>query len=420
MTMDHGATGTGSEEEAPEGALSTLKVIDAASIFAGPMIATLLADFGADVIKVEHPLAGDSIRKFGWQKDGVSLFWAVMGRNKRSVTAKLSDPRGADILKRLVADADVLIENFRPGTMERWGLGWDVLRAINPRLVMVRTTGFGQTGPYRGRAGFGTLAEAMTGFAQINGFPDGPPILPSFSLADSVAALAGAFAALAALRWRERSGRGQMIDLSLYEPLFWILGPHATVYDQLGLVQERTGNRTLFSSPRNAYLARDGVWLAVSGSAQSIAERIVRLVGRPELIAEPWFSNHDGRLAHQDELDDAIGAWIAERDSDEVVVAFEEQEAAIAPMLTIADIFADPQFAARETITEVDHPVLGSVKMQNVIARLSETPGAIRAPAPELGEHTRAVLRDELGYTDDELADLSGAGVISAPSEVRP
>jgi crotonobetainyl-CoA:carnitine CoA-transferase CaiB-like acyl-CoA transferase len=388
-------------------------VIDAASIFAGPMIATLLGDFGADVIKIEHPTGGDSIRKFGWQKDGVSLFWAVMGRNKRSVTAKLSDPRGAEILKRLVANADVLIENFRTGTMERWGLGWDVLHELNPKLVMVRTTGFGQTGPYRKRAGFGTLAEAMSGFAQINGFPDGPPTLPSFALADSVAALAGAFATMAALRWRDHSGVGQVIDLSIYEPLFWILGPHATVYDQLGVVQERTGNRTLFSSPRNAYLARDGVWLAVSGSSQSIAERLVQLVGRPELVEEPWFVNHDGRLAHQDELDEAIGDWIAERDSAEVIAAFEDQEAAIAPVLSIAEIFDDPQFIARETITEVDHPVLGPVKMQNVIARLSDTPGVIRSPAPELGEHNASVLRDDLGYTEDQLADLSDAGVIA-------
>jgi formyl-CoA transferase len=338
-----------------------------------------------------------------------------MARNKRSVTAKLSDPRGAELLKRLLVDADVLIENFRTGTMERWGLGWDVLHELNPRLVMVRTTGFGQTGPYRHRPGFGTLAESMTGYAHINGFPDGPPTLPPFALGDSVAALAGAFAALAALRWREQSGLGQMIDLSIYEALFWILGPQATVYDQLGIVQERTGNRAPFTAPRNAYQAKDGVWLGLSASSQSIAERVVRLVGRPEYAEEPWFVDHAGRLAHQDELDEAIGTWIAARDSAEVIAAFEEQEAAIAPVLSIAEIVHDPQFIARDTITEVEHPTLGPLRMQNVIARMLETPGRIRSCGPEKGEHTLEILRDELGYSDEELDSLAAAGVIAPP-----
>ena len=241
---------------------------------------------------------------------------------------------------------------------------------------MVRTTGFGQTGPYATRPGFGTLAESMTGYAHTNGFPDGPPTLPPFALGDGVAAMTGAFAAMMALWWRDtQGGTGQVIDLSIYEPLFWILGPHAIVYQQLGIVQGRTGNRAPFTAPRNAYLAKDGKWLGVSASAQSIAERVMTLVGRPELTEEPWFADHTGRLEHQDELDDAISAWIAERDSDEVVRAFEEVHAAIAPVLSIDEIVLDPQFIARDTITEVDHPKLGPLQMQNVIPRLVETPG---------------------------------------------
>jgi crotonobetainyl-CoA:carnitine CoA-transferase CaiB-like acyl-CoA transferase len=404
---------------AHEGALPLegLRVVDAASLFAGPVIATMLGDYGADVIKVEHP-SGDNLRKLGWEKDGVSLWWALIARNKRSVTLKLSVPEGAEVMKRLLATADVFVENFRTGTLEKWGLGPDVLHEINPGLVIVRTTGFGQTGPYARRPGFGTLAESISGYAHINGFPDGPPTLPPFALGDGVAALTGAFAAMMALWWREHGGTGQVIDLSIYEPLFWILGPHASVYDQLGVVQERTGNRAPFTAPRNAYQARDGRWLGLSGSSQSIAERVLRLVGRPDIVDEPWFGDHAGRLAHQDELDEAISTWIAERDSDEVVRAFEEQEAAIAPVLSIADIFKDPQFEARETITTVQHPVLGPLKMQNVIPRLVTTPGRIRSCGPDLGAHNRELLSDELGYTDEQLADLAGRGVIVDPAMV--
>ncbi len=392
--------------------LEGIRVVDAASLFAGPVIATMLGDFGADVIKVEHP-AGDSLRKLGWQKDGVSLWWALIARNKRSVTLKLSDPKGAEAMKRLLATADVFVENFRTGTLERWGLGWDVVHELNPGLVMVRTTGFGQDGPYARRPGFGTLAESMSGYAHINGFPDGPPTLPPFALGDSVAALTGAFAAMAALWWREHGGTGQAIDLSIYEPLFWILGPQASVYDQLGIVQNRTGNRAPFTAPRNAYQARDGRWLGLSGSSQSIAERVMALVGRPELVDEPWFADHEGRLQHQDELDEAISAWIAERDSDEVIRAFEEQSAAIAPVLSIADIFEDPQFIARDTITTVEHPVLGPLKMQNVITRLGATPGRIRSCGPDLGAHNQEVLGGELGFDQGELDELADSGVIA-------
>ena len=394
------------------GPLSSIKVVDAATIFAGPVGATLLADYGADVIKVEHP-DGDSLRGLGWQKDGVSLWWAYANRNKRGVTIKLSHPRGRDAMLRLLDDADVLIENFRPGTLERWGLGWETLHELNPRLVVARVTGFGQTGPYRDRAGFGTLAESMSGFAHVNGHPDGPPTLPPFALADGVAAMAAAFAVMTALHWRDNGGGvGQEIDLSIYEPLFGLLGPQSTVYDQLGLVQGRTGSRAPFTAPRNLYLSRDRVWLGMSASSQSTAERTMRLVGRGDMVAEPWFAGHTGRLEHQDELDAAIGSWIAERDAQEVVDQFAEAGAAIAPILDIAGIFEDPQFQARETITSVEHPVLGPVRMPNVVARLSKTPGRVATAGPGLGEHNCEVL-GELGYGPSELAELVQAGVIA-------
>ena len=398
---------------AADGPLSGLRVIDAATLFAGPMAATLLGDFGAEVIKVEHP-DGDSLRNLGWKKDGVSLWWAVVNRNKQAVTLKLSHDLGREALLRLADEADVLIENFRPGTMERWGLGWDVIHERNPRLIMVRVTGFGQTGPYRERAGFGTLAESMSGFAHINGHPDGPPTLPPFALADGITGLSGAFLTMAALRARDLTGGpGQMIDLSIYEPIFWILGPQAAVYDQLGVVQGRTGNRAPFTAPRNAYRSRDGIWLGLSASSQSTAERTVHLVGRPDMIDEDWFKDHAGRLQHQDELDEAIGAWVGERDAAEVVALFGEAGAAIAPILDIAGIFEDPQYIHNETVTAVEDPVLGPVRMQNLIGRLSATPGRVRATGPSLGEHNAEILGGLIGYGEAELRRMADEGVIS-------
>jgi formyl-CoA transferase len=391
--------------------LSGLRVIDCATLFAGPTIATLMGDFGADVVKVEHP-RGDSLRTLGWSKHGHSLWWLLSARNKRCVTLDLSAGTGQEILRRLAADADVLVENFRPGTLERWGLGPEELQRINPRLVMVRTTGFGQTGPDRSRAGFGTLAESMSGFAHINGHPDGPPTLPPFALGDGIAALMGTAATMFAIYERASSGEGQVIDLSIYEPLFWLLGPQALVYDQLGVVQGRTGNRAPFTAPRNAYQTRDGAWLGLSASAQSIAERVLRLVGRPDVVGEPWFADHQGRIAHQDELDEIIGGWIGQRSQEEVMEAFAEHDAAVAPIYSIADIFKDAQFAARETITTFEHPDLGPVRLPNVVPGMSRTPGTIRWLGGRLGEHNRAVYVEELGYSDDDLETWREQGIV--------
>ena len=401
-----------SDREAPL-PLEGLKVVDAATLFAGPVIATMMGDYGADVIKIEHP-RGDNLRTLGWSKDGVSLWWALVGRNKRSVTLNLSDPRGQELAKRILSDTDVFIEGFRPGTLERWGLAPDVLHELNPGLVIVRTSGFGQTGPYSALPGFGTLAESISGYAYINGWPDGPPTLPPFALADGVASLTGTFAAMFALWWREHggNGRGQVIDLAIYEPLFWILGPQALVYDQLGIVQERTGNAAPFAAPRNAYRAKDGRWLGLSASAQSIAERVMTIVGREDLVEEPWFRDHTGRLGHAEELDAIIQDWIGRHTTEEVLAAFAEHEAAIAPVNSIADIFHDAHYRARETITTVEHPTLGPVKMQNVIPSLTMTPGRIDHPGPELGAHNHDVYVGELGLTEAELAELKEQGVV--------
>ena len=391
-------------------ALAGLKVLDVSTLFAGPLAATMLGDFGADVVKVEHP-RGDPVRSHGANKDGVGLWAKVVNRNKRGITLYLGSPAGQEVFRRLVADADVVIENFRPGTLERWGLGYPELSADNPGLVLARVTGFGQIGPYSGRPGFGTLAEAMSGFAAITGEPDGPPTLPPFGLADGIAALATAFATMTALRARETTGRGQVIDLAIIEPILTLLGPQPTVWDALQQIQERSGNRSANNAPRNTYLTRDGRWVAVSTSAQSIAERVMRLVGRPELTQEPWFASGAERAKHADVLDDAVASWVAQHDRDEVVRAFEEAQAAVAPIYDVRDVVADPQFQALGSLVRVPDPELGSVLMQNVIFRLSETPGRITSAGPALGQHTEEVLA-EIGIDADQVAELRRQGAV--------
>jgi formyl-CoA transferase len=391
-------------------ALAGLKVLDVSTLFAGPLAATMLGDFGADVVKIEHP-RGDPVRSHGASKDGVGLWAKVVGRNKRGITLYLGSPEGQDVFRRLVAGADVVIENFRPGTLERWGLGYPELSTDNPGLVLTRVTGFGQFGPYAGRPGFGTLAEAMSGFAAITGEPDGPPTLPPFGLADGIAALAAAFATMTALRARETTGRGQVVDLAIIEPILTLLGPQPTVWDALHQVQERSGNRSANNAPRNTYLTRDGRWVAVSTSAQSIAERVMRLVGRPELTQEPWFTSGGERAKHADVLDEAVASWVARHDRDEVVRAFEEAHAAVAPIYDVRDVVADPQFQALGSLVRVTDPELGSVLMQNVLFRLSETPGRIHSTGPALGQHTEEVLA-EIGVDAAQLAELRRRGAV--------
>ncbi|GHH94821.1 CaiB/BaiF CoA transferase family protein [Streptomyces capillispiralis] len=389
--------------------LTGLRVLDLATLFAGPLAATLLGDFGAEVVKVEHPRKPDPSRGHGPSKDGIGLWWKVLGRNKRTITLDLSTPGGRATLLRLAEDADVIIENFRPGTLEKWDLGWPELSAVNPRLVLARVTGFGQFGPYAHRPGFGTLAEAMSGFAAITGEPDAPPTLPPFGLADSIAGLATAYAVMAALAGRDRTGEGQVVDMALIEPILTVLGPQPTWYDQLGHVQSRTGNRSQNNAPRGTYRTADGTWVAVSTSAQSIAERVMVLVGRPDLIDEPWFATGEDRARHADVLDEAVGGWIARHTRADVLAAFEKAEAAVAPVQDVRDVMADPQYQALGTITTVDDPELGPLRMQNVLFRLSGTPGAIRWAGRPHGADTEEVLTG-LGLTPDDLAALRAEG----------
>ncbi|MFF9203410.1 CaiB/BaiF CoA transferase family protein [Streptomyces sp. NPDC014986] len=391
--------------------LAGLRVLDLATLFAGPLAATLLGDFGAEVVKVEHPRRPDPARGHGPSKNGVGLWWKVLGRNKRTITLDLSAPGGRATLLRLAGTADVVIENFRPGTLEKWGLGWPELSAVNPRLVLARVTGFGQFGPYAHRPGFGTLAEAMSGFAAITGEPDAPPTLPPFGLADSIAGLATAYAVLTALAGRDRTGEGQVVDMALIEPILTVLGPQPTWYDQLGHVQSRTGNRSQNNAPRGTYLTADGTWVAVSTSAQSIAERVMVLVGRPELIDEPWFATGAGRARHADLLDEAVGGWIARHTRADVLAAFEKAEAAVAPVQDVRDVMTDPQYRALDTITTVDDPELGPLRMQNVLFRLSGTPGAIRWAGRPHGADTEEVLSG-LGLTPAERAALRTEGAL--------
>ncbi|KRC47267.1 acyl-CoA transferase [Leifsonia sp. Root227] len=394
-----------------ESALRGIRVLDVSTLFAGPLAATFLGDFGADVIKVEHPTRPDAARGHGPAKDGVNLWWKTLGRNKRTVTIDLGSPDGAELLLALAADADVLIENFRPGTLERWGLGPEALHAANPRLVIARVTAFGQFGPYSARPGFGSLAEAMSGFAALTGEPDGPPTLPPFGLADGIAALSTAYAVMVALRAAERDGHGQVIDLAIIEPILMLLGGQITAYDQLGAVQPRTGNRSVNNAPRNVYRTADGDWVAVSTSSQSIAERVMRLVGRPDVIDEPWFATGHSRAEHADELDAAVAAWIAARPTEEVVRGFEDAQAAIAQVYDVRGILADPQYQAIGTVQTVDDDELGPVKMQNVLFRLSDTPGAIRWAGRPHGRDTDDVLA-EIGVTQEQVEALRAKGVV--------
>lgn len=358
-------------------ALGGIRVIELATLLAAGTIGANLADFGAEVIKVEHP-AGDPLRRVGAQAQGVSLFWKYVARNKRCVTLDLKQPKAVDSVLRLVAGADVLIENFKPGTMEKWGLGWDVLSEINARLVMVRVSGFGQTGPYASKPAFGTILEALSGFTSINGDADGPPMLPPPGLADTVCGMVGTWATMMALYHRDvHGGTGQMIDLSLFDTMLPLLGQHPLAYDQLGRIPKRSGNRSPTNAPRNAYQAADGGWLVMSTSSDRTAVRALQTVGHPEICDEDWFGTGQGRAEHAELIDGIIGAWVSERALDDALCEFDRQGVPAGPCYDIAQLAADPHVQARESLTEIADPELRKLRMQNVPARLSGTPGSI-------------------------------------------
>ncbi|MBO0842259.1 MAG: CoA transferase [Nocardioides sp.] len=391
-------------------ALDDLLVLDIATLFAGPSAATLMADFGADVIKIEHPTRPDGARTHGQSKDGQGLWWKILGRNKRAVTLNLSHDDGRELFLALVEKADVVVENFRPGTLERWGLGPDVLLARNPRLILTRVTGFGQTGPRAKEPAYGTIAEAMSGFAHSTGQPDGPPTLPPLALADNISGLAATIATLTALHHRARTGRGQVVDLAIIEPIMHMLGAQITVFDQLGIVTQRRGNRSENNAPRNTYRTAEGDWVAIASSSNSIATRVMTLVGRPDLVEQPWFSSGFERARHP-EVDDAVAAWIASRPTQEVLDEFGKAEAAIGLVYDVSRVVSDPQYNAIGAIATVEDDDLGPMRMPNLLFRLSDSPGAIRHTGRAHGADTASVLAD-LGVTPERLAELKASGAV--------
>lgn len=394
--------------------LSGLTIIDAATMLAAPWAAAFLGDYGARVIKVEHPDRGDTVRAYGKLKEGISLFWKTLGRNKEAVTLNLSKPEGQEVFKKLAAKADVVIENYRPGTMERWGIGWDTLSALNPSLIMLRVTAFGQTGPYSSRPGFGTVAEAVSGFASTNG-PKDQPTLPGIALADGVCGIFSALSIMIAVHERSQNPekRGQYIDMALYEPLMRMLDAELMAYDQLGEIVRPVGNASMSFAPRNAYQCKDGTWMALSGSAQPIAARIFEAIGRPELIKDERFCDNAARLRNVEELDRLIGDWIKEREMHEVQRVFDDVGAVIGPMYNARQVFEDPHYKHRGSFAAVEDEELGTtLHMPNVMGIFSRTPGRIAHAGQPKGKSNEAVFRGMLGLTEEECRELAAKGVI--------
>jgi crotonobetainyl-CoA:carnitine CoA-transferase CaiB-like acyl-CoA transferase len=391
--------------------LDGVRVLDLCRLVSGNMLTHQLADFGCEVIKIEPAGKGDPLR--AWTQGGVDTFWKAYCRNKKSLAMDFRKEGAAEVILKLCETAQVLVENFRPGRLEEMGLGPDVLHARNPKLIVVRISGFGQTGPYRERPGFGSLVEGMSGFAYRNGFPDRPPLLPPIAMADMIAGLQGAYATMVALREVElKGGRGQVIDMSLLEPILSTLGPSAMDYAVTGKVAERVGNRSNTSAPRDVYTTRDGGYVSLSASIQQMAERVFRTIGRADMIDDPRYRTNADRVARRDEVNDIVAAWVAERDMAEVLRIFDDAGVTAAPIYNAADIIADPHVNERGVLVELPDEDLGRAPMHNIHPYLSVTPGAFRARAPKLGEHTDAVLETG-GFSDDEIAALRAAGVVS-------
>jgi len=398
-----------SYEPGARGPLDGVRVLDLSRLVAGNTLTQVLGDFGAEVIKVEPP-AGDTLR--AWQTNGVATNWKLYARNKKSLGLELHKPEARELLARLIPSSAIFVESFRPGTLENMGLAPKALLERNPKLVIVRISGWGQEGPYRRRPGFGTLVEGLSGFASMNGFPDREPVLPPMYLADSVAGLYGAAAAMIALREVERNGgRGQVIDLPLLDPLFAVLGPQAANYRLTGKVKPRTGSRSTNSAPRNAYRCKDGKYVGLSASTQKMAERVLRSIGRPELAGDPRYRTNAERVKHAGELDAVIGAFVAQRTQAENVAFFEQAEVTIGPIYDISQIVEDPHVLERELLADYPDPDMGAFPMHHVVPRLAGTPGSIRTPAPRLGEHNRALLA-ELGVNDAAYAALLASGTV--------
>ena len=393
------------------GPLAGIRVLELGSLIAGPFCAKTLGDFGAEVIKLEPPGEGDALRTWRRMRNGTSLWWHVQSRNKKSVTCDLRRPEGQEIVRRLARGAHIMIENFRPGALERWNLGWDALSATNPQLILVRISGYGQTGPYRERPGFAAIAEAVAGMRYITGFPDRPPVRPNLSLGDTIAALHGVIGALLALHAVRNGAGGQVIDVALYEAVFNCMESLLPEYDAQGYVRERSGSALPGIAPSNLYPCSDGAYVLIAGNADSLFRRLMSAIGREDLRDDPALARNDGRAAQMQRIDDAIADWTRRRTQSEVLAAMEAAEVPAGRIYSAADIAADPHYAARAMIERITAADGEPLAVPGIIPKLSGTPGGIRTLAPKLGEHTNEVLR-QIGYADAEIARLRDARII--------
>ena len=405
---------TNTTADGRQGPLRNLRVLDIATIISGPLAASLLADFGAEVLKVELPGQGDGIRALAPHKDGVPLWSKVINRNKRGITLDLRQPEGVEIIKKLIADHDVLIENFRTGTLERWGLAPDVLWEINPKLTILRVSAFGREGPYAQKPGFARVADAMSGFLNLCGPADGAPIHPGYPVADSVTGLFGAFGLLAALmELRENpDAPGQVVSVSLFESMFRMLDFLAVEYDQLGEVRGRYGNRNPYAAPGNVFRSKDGKWITLAASAQSIFERLCHAIDRPDMLEDPRFTNNIARLKNTDDLDAIVAKWFQDRDADDACAHMESYDVSAVRVRTIDELFKEEQVRANNMLISIDDPELGPLRMQGVTPSLSRTPGAVHCSGPKLGADTNDVLQGALGISTEDIAALKAKGVI--------
>jgi len=392
--------------------LRGVKVVELGTLIAGPFCTRMLAEFGADVVKIESPRGGDPLRKWRKLHEGTSLWWYAQARNKKSVTLDLKQSEAQEIVRRLAAEADIVVENFRPGALENWGLGWDRLSALNPRLIMVRLSGFGQTGPYRDRAGFGAIGESMGGLRYVTGHPDRPPVRVGVSIGDSIAALHGVIGALMALHHRNvNGGRGQYVDVALYEAVFNMMESVLPEYGMFGYVRERSGASLPGIVPSNTYVTRDARYVVIGANADSIFKRMMTAIGRSDLAQDPALAHNDGRVARTDEIEKVIGDWVAAHELDHVLAVLEKADVPSAKIYDIADIVRDAHYAAREMIREFRLKDGKTVKLPGIVPKLSETPGETRWIGPDLGAHTAEVL-GTLGYSAEQQADLRRRGVI--------
>jgi formyl-CoA transferase len=395
----------------PNGPLTGIRVIELGVLLAGPFVGQLMGDMGAEVIKVELPGQGDPIRTWGRELvNDQSLWWPVVARNKKSITLNLRVEEGQEILKKLIAEADILVENFRPGTMEKWGMGYDELKKINPKLIMVRVSGYGQYGPYSQRAGYGSIGEAMGGLRYIVGEPDRPPSRVGISIGDSLAASHATIGALAALRARDITGEGQVIDCAIYEAVLTMMESLVTEYAKLGFVRERSGSRLPNIAPSNAYPTQTGDIL-IGANQDTVFRRLADVMEMPELKEDPRYKDHVSRGKNELELDELIGKWSSQYAAEELLEKLHEAGIPAGKVYTAADMLKDPHFEVRNAIVDHEHPGVGPLKMQNVVPKLSDTPGSIRTPAPELGQHNEEVYKNLLGLSDEQLAEMKEKGI---------